>query len=545
MPGFAIRRFAGEPLGLEKNAGPYGFALRAIDADFSTGTFRPVHKDRMIGPLPPAEGDLRSFALDGCCVVSGSQCEAVTTARLPCVRHFRVKDGVLEHSASLCGPWDRLGHPCITVPPSVLTSQIQTEGKTILRQYVYAVINEYDEIEAVSPPSNGIVADWDRSALVTNIIAPMSRIVGPRRVRLYSTAPDQALGPNAAPSDINFFGVTSVTYGSNSASHDPKVHAYAEALVPEDYNPPPFGLHSLAHWGGRQLAGLAEGFLWFSLPNNYAIWPSDAVMRFEDAPLAFVAGRQNGYVLTCARPVLVSLAADCKDSRCHSAATIDASLPVLAPRSAAIHEEGVIYASTDGLVFLQGTRWMMLTAGMSRDQWRQMQPERAVGVMHKGSYILTTPAGTWKIRLPGNPFDTAAARPDMVRLSVPAENWYRTPDDRLFYSAENQYAYEWDSDGPLQTAVWESEPIYPNSRVRWVYVQCSRDAQYAITVTPFHGRGGPDTTVPEPTQYRSGPGWVKLPPSVDRGWWTLHVRLKWGEIENLTLSTSRTLQGIR
>lgn len=549
MAGFSIRRFAGEPLGLERSGNGLWHAHRARDADFSAGTLRPLREDRLIRDLAiPTAG---SIWADGCCIVAGDQCETIVSAHLPCERHFRVRNGVLEHTREPCGVWTPLGHPCITQAPSLLTSRVQTEGKVIARQFVYAVINDFDEIEAVSPPTNVVVGDWDRDATVYDIVNPLlegagsQEDLGHRRIRLYGTGPDQALAPNAAPSDIHFFSVAEVGYGSDAVAYTVRDHPFGEALVPEDYSPPPDGLTSLAHWGGRQLAGLADGKLCFSLPNNYAAWPGDSIMAFEDEPIAFVAGRDRGYVLTCGRPVSIDLTRDCRDGRCHAALTIPDPLPLLAPRSAAIINDGVVFASRDGLVYLQGDRWVLLTAGMTREEWMSLRPERARGIVHKGTYFFTTDLGTWRLRLPGNPFDPTAARPDMTRLSTPAEAWYRSMDGRLFLSAGAQLL-EWAEGTKFHDTIWESEPIQPGSRVRWVYVQCSRDAQYSIEVKPYHGASGlirEDRSIVAP--FRSGPGWAKLPSSVDRTWWTLRVVVRWGEVEALTLTTSRNLSGAR
>ena len=47
---------------------------------------------------------------------------------------------------------------------------------------------------------------------------------------------------------------------------------------------------------------------------------------------------------------------------------------LLAPRSVASFGEGVLYASDLGLVYLQGTRWTLLTAGLTREEWHALNP---------------------------------------------------------------------------------------------------------------------------------------------------------------------------
>lgn len=547
MPGFTIRRFAGKPLGLDQGSGGLRYASDAVDVDLSHGTLRPVRRDRPVGRIPDAIGTTTEFMVEDCCAAAGEQCASFLRMGLPCERYFRVTNGQLQTARSLCGPWVDLGHPCIITPPNLLTSYIGTEGKVIHKQYVYAVVNQFGEIEALSPPSNIYVADWDRESVVSGVVSPLieSDMGGSSRsIRLYATAPDLTMGPESAPTDINFFAVAEVGYGSDTVVHDPKRHPYGDALVPEDYSPPPNGLHSLAHWGTRQIGGVADGELWFSMLGNYAVWPNDARMRFDDPVLAFAATGSVGYVLTCGRPVVISLENDCRDGRCRGSTRIDEPLPLLAPRSVATHDGGVIYASDLGLVYLQGARWTILTNGLTREQWHALDPYRMRGVMHRGSYFLSTDAGTWRILLPSNPFDPATTRPTMVRVSTGVEAWYRTDKGRLLYSPGDQLIMEWAEGQGFQTMVWDSEEFEPHSGVRFAYVNGSHDVQYSIEAVPYaDGRPAPAVVIPE--QFYSGPGWVRLPAWIDRDWWTMRVIVRWGEISEITLSTSRTTKGSR
>ena len=546
MAGFTIRRFAGKALGLDQSAGAVRYANDAVDVDLSHGTLRPLRLNREVGRLPNAVGTTTSFMVEDCCAAAGEQCSSFLRLALPCERYFRVHNGQLQNARSLCGPWTDLGHPCIKQVPELLTSAVATEGKVIYKQYLYTVVNEFGEIEAVSPPSNPFVGDWDRESLVFNVEAPLAGTsgLGDRVVRLYSTAPDLTMGPDAAPTDLNFFYVSENGYGSDTISHDPKRHPYGDPLLPEDYSPPPRHLTSLAHWGSRQIAGVADGELWFSMRGNYAVWPNDARMRFDDAALAFAASGRLGYVLTCGRPVVVNLDDDCRDGRCHNATRIEEPLPLLAPRSVASHDGGVIYASDLGLVYLNGTRWTMLTAGLSREQWHAMVPYRMRGVMHRGTYFLATDAGTWRIHLPGNPFDPATGRASLVRLSTGVEAWYRTDKGRLLFSPGDQQVLEWAEGANFQTMVWDSDPLEPRSGVRFAYVNASHDARYTISAVPYH-KGLPPPGLSLDGNFYSGPGWVRIPSWVDRGWWTMRVVVDWGEISEITLSSGRTLKGAR
>lgn len=547
MAGFTIRRFAGRALGLDQSSGSIQYATDVIDADLTHGTLRPLRLNREVGQLPNIVGTTGSFMIEDCCAAAGEQCASFLRVPLPCERYFRVENGQLQNARSLCGPWVDLGHPCIQQVPELLTSQVRTEGKVIYKQYIYTVVNQFGEIEAVSPPSNIAVGDYDRTSLIYGIVSPLASVgsgIGDRVIRVYSTAPDLTTGPEAAPSDINFFRVAEVSYGSDAATHDPAIHPYGDALIPEEYSAPPRGLTSLSHWGTRQIAGVADGELWFSMRGNYAVWPTDARMRFDDPALAFAAAGRVGYVLTCGRPFVISLEDDCKDGRCHAATRIEEPLPLLAPRSVASHDGGVIYASDLGLVYLQGTRWTILTVGLTREQWHAMVPHRMRGVMHRGTYFLATDVGTWRVHLPGNPFDPATGRASLVRLSTGVESWYRTDKGRLLFSPGNQDVLEWAEGANFQTMLWDSAPIEPRSGIRFAYINGSHDARYTVTAVPYH-KGLPQPGMELSGDFYSGPGWVRIPSWVDRGWWTMRVVVSWGEVSEVTLSTSRTLKGTR
>lgn len=540
MAGFPITHFSNKRLHGERSGQGTWYARDALDADIKDGRLVPLRTNRLVDYRPGLSA--QAFIVEDCCIKTFWDCGGnVVRVRLPTERTFKLNyPGELLEADNLCDDeWNVIGHPALSKPTLTFYGTSITEYKAIRRQYIYAVVNKYGEIEAVSTPSDIVMADWDNVCYIGGIdnvqSENLTKIVN-KWIHIYSTAPDQSLTQNASPSDLNFFFVGRMKYGQTTYRHEPTSDGYREALLPDLYEAPPKGMRHLAYWGEKQLAALWENRLVFSQIGNFSSWPSEYHMQFYHDPISFVAGNRWGYILTCGNPEVIDLTTDCKDGRCHSAVMIQDSLPIIGPRSAAVYNDGVIYASTKGLIYLKGTQWELLTSALTDKEYAALEPQSINAIVHDGSYFFMSHAGAFRLRLPDNP-GAAIKRADLSRLSLLAPySWYVSDNGRLFWSSQDNRIYEWNAGGQRLQMEWASDAFPPRSKIKYIYVDGEPGHDVQASVIGYNG-----DTSEIALGAISGSGWVRMPGWTRDKWWSFKIKST-GMVRGMYLSSSKMLR---
>lgn len=457
------------------------FATIAHDVDLSGGTLKPWRTDRFIAV---ATGVVASFMLEDCCLQQYTECADVARVTLPCLAYYRTGvAGYLEVSETGCGGWCRPLAPCTLAAPSVVYGEMnQTEGKVIGRRYFYTLVDAFGNESGPSPASDLSVQAWDDEAVVAGFDVPGAPYCI-AAINIYTTAPDGGgYETKEIPKD-NFFLVGTIGASETMFIHRPADTQYGDAFIADEADEAPAGLTNIQWWGTNQLAGIADGKLYFSRRGAPGVWPASYALGFLSPALRWQATERYGYVLTCGRPEVIDLQADCKDGRCHSVRPLEESLPLMGPRSVARWRDGVIYASVDGLVYIQGTRASILTRDLfTREQWLALQPQAMIGVVHDGHYFWSNALGTYRLKLPGNEHDPQG-QDILTTLSVEASAWYEASDGRLYF-ADSVGIHEWNGGDTFGEYHWRSTeltlPPGAFARVGKLFLECGRSVQFSI-----------------------------------------------------------------
>ena len=423
--------FGGEVPKLHARNLENGYAELALDADVTRGTILPLAKDKLLnGTLV----DRQFLMVEDCEVVSSDRCISVARVTIPCTHYFRTgAAGHPEQTRKLGGPWHRLGFPVLQRAPIVtIARQTRTVDKVIRRQFIYTLIDIYDQESQASAPSEVIVSDWDNVALVSGFVIPPDPPI--KQIRVYSTAPNLQTDETPKADSNSFYRVAELPPTTLAFEHQPLSTGYGEVYLNHNFYPPPSNLEQVQYWGENQIAGLSAGQLMFSQPLAYHAWPIDYTLSFHSPALAWVATEKYGYVMTCGFPEVVDMRHDCEGGKCHQTEKITEQFPILGIKSAVAHDNSAIYASKDGLVMLTGNRARLLTANIfTAEQWLAIHPNTLVGVVHDGFYIGVTDNFAFRLRVPDEAYE-ANPRNLMTSLSIRPRAIYRSTDDRVFFA---------------------------------------------------------------------------------------------------------------
>jgi hypothetical protein len=168
---------------------------------------------------------------------------------------------------------------------------------------------------------------------------------------------------------------------------------------------------------------------------NYSVAPIKYAYEPRHKPLKVLATENYGYVLTCANPEVIKLQKDCAMTGVHNSVIHQQSLPLIGIKSAATHNDGVVYASTEGIVYVTAQSHTLLTRDIfTREQYDNMQPHTMRGVVWNGYYYCSSDVGTFRMALPNGILEGYAE--EFSWLSINAKDWYVTSDNRLIYTDE-------------------------------------------------------------------------------------------------------------
>lgn len=418
-----------------------GYAAVARDVDLARGTLRPFATDRVVDETNKSQ---RTLLVEDCAIQASGDCVSFARTTIPCLRYFRA--GVAGHPEQSAGPgtpWHRLGFPVISRPPTVTypNGTPLTTDKVIERRYLYAYRDIYGQLSQGSAPSAPVTADWDARAVISGFIVPPAEypVVS---IVLYTTVPGVQTDEVPKADSNSFFQIAEFPISTLAYEHSPLTTNIGELYMNQSFYEPPTDLSEIRHWGTNQLVGISDGKLMFSQPMAYHAWPIDYTIMPASPALTVVATENFGYILTCGMPEVVNLKHDCQGGKCHETAQITEQLPVLSIRSAVAHDDSALYASKDGLVMLTRNRVRVITANLfTQEQWLAIHPNTMVGVVHDGFYIGCTDNYAFRLRIPDEAYENNPLNL-LVELSLRATAFYRSSDDRLYFS-DRRGIWEW------------------------------------------------------------------------------------------------------
>lgn len=304
--------------------------------------------------------------------------------------------------------------------------------------------------------------------------------------------------------------VDEVPIATQSYTDTRKEDELLEMLSTADWFPPadtntalwPSGpLKGLVNVANSYLAGFTGRTLCFSVPNVPHAWPPayQIVVEYDIVGLAVVGAEI--VVLTKGHPYLVTGSAPGN----LTAAKIPDAQACVSAQSIVAFENGVIYASPDGLVMIDGPRARLISTEVFDERsWAALQPHTMRASYYEGSYVANTSTKTFLFIPNGGQaqYREINFRPVAMVNDLETDTLYYHEGDgviKAFNKGVGNYEYEWQS-GTVRTSKKTNLPWaalyasnYPVKLTVITQYDCHHHREHEYTVTcskPFRLRGG-------------------------------------------------------
>lgn len=265
--------------------------------------------------------------------------------------------------------------------------------------------------------------------------------------------------------------------GSYDFTDDFNVASLLNALVTDDYDPPPEGLKGLTLYNNNILVGFDGNEIYFSEPGQYHAWPR---VYKQEIPYNIVGlAVFSGYLLVATESYPYLIAGN--DPAVLSLTRVDARYPCLNKRSIANMGFGVMYATHDGLALYSTTTGPQLATRLlyNSDTWNaDLDPTTLIGTAYKDTYLAWHSAGGISFERDDR---VGGFFVDLVTDEQPEATWYDPITNNLYYATgTNGDVYLWDDlTQPSQPFEWKSKVIVTENPVNIGAAQV--DADYAAT----------------------------------------------------------------
>ena len=265
--------------------------------------------------------------------------------------------------------------------------------------------------------------------------------------------------------------------GSYDFIDDFNVASLLNALVTDDYEPPPEGLSGLTLYNNNILVGFVGNELYFSEPGQFHAWPRAYKQSVPHNIVGLSVFSSYLLIATDNYPYL----AQGSDPAVLSLARIDARYPCLNKRSIAAVGFGVMYSTHDGLALYSTTTGAQLATRLlyNSDTWSvDIDPSTLIGVTYKDTYLGWHSAGGLSFERDDR---VGGFFVDLVTPEQPEATWYDPLTNNLYYTTGTDGdVYQWDNLAqPAQPFEWKSKKIVTSNPINIGAAQV--DADYAAT----------------------------------------------------------------
>lgn len=382
--------------------------------------------------------------------------------------------------------------------PAPTSPTLETRG------YCYTWVTQYGEESAPSPVSDLVDADpeqnWTVSSLPTSAPSGYTHVT---KIRLYRS--------NAGSAAAAFQFVADITLGSSSYTDTiTQAAGLGEVLPSESWDAPPGSLIGLNLGGNGIAAGftLAEGEgtsrLCFSEPYYPHAWPPEYQKATGTKVVAMVPFAGNAWgVLTTGYPYV----AVGTDPASISLEKLGQPQACVSKTSAIATDDGVVYASPDGLCLLTVNNVRVLTEDLlTRAQWQAYDPTTMRSAIHNNRVLVFYTATVDGVSGGVLIFDFTGKSAIMTRSSLRANaTFYDALTDQLYLAGgpSGTSLLRWRG-GADRTWTWKSKLFSLPQPTTFAWAQVEADSY------PVEGRfyvgGTNNAAVPDGTQLavRSG-----------------------------------------
>jgi hypothetical protein len=387
------------------------------------------------------------------------------------------------------GQFQDMGVPAPVAAPT-LTATTSGSGSNQTRSYVYTFVNAFGVVEEESAPSPATqitIPSIGSTVTVSLFDTPPAGNHNWTKIRIYRSV------TGATTASYQF--VAEIPVGTPSYADSLTVAQLGAALDTIGWRPPPSDMTGIVNLGNGVLAGFSGNTLCFSEPFFPHAWPLAYQLTFPYRIVGLGVFGSSVVVMTTRYPYIVSGGTP--------GAMAEERVPILEPcvskRSIISNENGVTYASPNGLVNIgPGTRGLVTEGLFRRKEWQALQPQNLLGATYGSRYVgafNTGPlAGQAIVLDPGDKpamCQVAMSGPKAVHVdSQSASVWFVNAAGSGFYQldidAVNLLAYTWRSKKwylPVETS-WSVAKVRADYTTGAASIAIYADGVLVGTVTP-------------------------------------------------------------
>lgn len=355
--------------------------------------------------------------------------------------------------------WYKLGIPAPTVAPTASTTPTGDPEDWRTTAYVYTYVSEYGEEGPPSPPSTVIDRfDGDTVNLSNLAVAPAGN---------YNITRKWVYRAITGVNGTDYQFVKEVPIATTTTTDTVTDENLGEPLPSRGWFPPPATLQGLVSMPNGIIAGFSGQDIYFCEPYLPHAWPEQYRLT-TDYPIVGLGVFGNTLVvLTEAHPYLVSGVTPASMTM----RELEQPLACISKRSITSNNfRGVVYASPDGLVLVNGGGPQLISGGAkSKRDWEALNPTTLHGYMHDGRYFGFYNDGTAK----GFMFDLRDTESGWTDLNFHATAAFNDEYTDSLYMVIGSNIVKWDSpNGTAPRYTWQSKvfalPQYHNFGVAQV-----------------------------------------------------------------------------
>jgi hypothetical protein len=339
-----------------------------------------------------------------------------------------------------------LGLPAPVSPPTLQSlggTATSTDPLDIeQRYYVYTYVDDDGGESAPSPTLGPISVQIGEQPTIAFPAGNFASAVWPynavNEIRLYVTA------TSSSATDFQFCGFTPYT---TLTLEDAGVRN--EVLATKTWAHPSPAMKGLTAMSNGILVGFEGSMLMFSEPYAPYAWPVEYQLGIDyDIVGLGVAGDQL-VVCTKGYPYLAGGAT----SSAMSLTKIDIEQACVSKRSIVSILNGVIYASPDGLVYIDSSGPQLITSElMTRAQWQELNPSTIHGYQHDNLYY-----GFYSNDTKNAGFILDPTNKHFIEIDTYATAGYNDLSDDALYLVASNALKKWDSDTTKLESTWKSK----------------------------------------------------------------------------------------
>lgn len=310
------------------------------------------------------------------------------------------------------------------------------------RAYVVTYVSAFGE-EGPPCASNSIEWNAGQSVIISGLPTAPTGNYNIQSVRIYRTV-------TATTGTAAFQFVAEVAIGTASYTDTIADTALGAEIPSIDYQMPPNDIRGLVAHPCGSMIGFKGKDIYISAPFQPHAWPIHYRLTVEYTIVGFgvfgqsvvVCTTGNPYILTGTDPAAMSL--------------VKLALPYAcaAKRSIAYFENGVIYASPDGLILVDATGAHVLTEQThTRDEWQALNPASITAAIWNRVYYGFYNNGT----AAGFIFDPVSQIAHMVDLDQGADAVFVDKQIDALFICNGNVISKWDAGAAFQTYDWISK----------------------------------------------------------------------------------------